>query len=221
MPANFAKGRFNPSFGKGHYRAYSCVDFKGAQIESVGGFNSTAVYEGVTAMPSPSEYNGPRQGVYIRFKNFQMGDQVLVRVGLSWLSIQRACENAEVLIGDWNFDRLRREAEKAWREKLSPITIDSAGVERTHLRNYWSGVYRAFLSPQDYTGENQLWNSTEPYYDSWYCIWDTFRGVHPFFMLVDTVSQSRMVRSLIDIYKNLGWLPDVSLRFALYKRQCY
>lgn len=162
-------------------------------------------------MPSPTQFSGPKQGIYTRFKDFQQTDELMVRVGLSWLSIERACENAEKQIGDWNFDRLRREAKKAWRKKLSPIRIDSTGVDRSHLRNYWSGVYRAFLSPQDYTGENQLWNSTEPYYDSWYCIWDTFRGVHPFYMLVDTVSQSRMVRSLIDVYKNLGWLPDVSL----------
>lgn len=128
--------------------AYSCVDFKGAKIDSVGGFNFTAVYENFTAMPSPTEYSGPKQGIYVRFREFQQGDQIMVRVGLSWLSIERACENAEKQIGDWDFNRLRRAAEKAWRDKLSPIKIESAGVAQSHLRNYWSGVYRAFLSPQ-------------------------------------------------------------------------
>lgn len=168
---HMGKGRFNPSFGKGHYKAYSCIDIKGAEVESVGGFNFTAVYPGFTEMLSPTEYSGSKQGIYMRFKDWQQGDELMVRVGLSWLSIERACENAEKQIGDWDFERLRREAEKAWRKKLAPIKIDSTGVDRSHLRNYWSGVYRAFLSPQDYTGENQLWNSTEPYYDSWYCIW--------------------------------------------------
>lgn len=141
-------------------------------------------------------------------------DEILVRVGLSWLSTEQACRNAEAEVGDFDFGRLLRSAKSAWREKLAPIKIDSRRVSRAHLKNYWSGVYRAFLSPQDYTGENQLWNSTEPYYDSWYCIWDTFRGVHPFYMLVDTVSQSRMVRSLIDIYKHAGWLPDCRMSFC-------
>jgi putative alpha-1,2-mannosidase len=64
------------------------------------------------------------------------------------------------------------------------------------------------LSPQDYTNENPLWNSTEPYFDSFYCIWDSFRSQHPFLTLVDPVQQARMVRGLIDIYKHEGKLPD-------------
>lgn len=47
-----------------------------------------------------------------------------------------------------------------------------------------------------------------PDYDSYYCIWDSFRSQHPLISLVDPVSQTRMVRSLIDIYRFEGKLPD-------------
>lgn len=60
----------------------------------------------------------------------------------------------------------------------------------------------------DYTGENPLWESTEPYYDSYYCIWDSFRSIHSLITIVDPVSQIRMMRSLVDIYRHEGWLPD-------------
>ncbi|OQO05289.1 hypothetical protein B0A48_09056 [Cryoendolithus antarcticus] len=50
--------------------------------------------------------------------------------------------------------------------------------------------------------------SKEPCYDSFYCIWDSFRSIHSLITLVDPVSQARMVRSLIDIYRYEGWLPD-------------
>lgn len=204
-----AQGEFSPSFGKGKYSVYMCTDVKGAQLQEVGVFNAT-VWPNHTATSEQPNYWATAQGVYVRFKDVTPTDKIYARVGMSWLSIERACQNAEREIKDWDFERLVKNAEKAWTKKLAPIKLDSTGVEEQHLRNFWSGVYRAFISPQDYTGENPLWNSTEPYYDSWYCIWDTFRGVHPFYMLVDTVSQSRMVRSLIDIYKHLGWLPDVS-----------
>ena len=39
-------------------------------------------------------------------------------------------------------------------------------------------------------------------------IWDSFRAQHPLLTLIDPEAQSRMVRSLIDTYKHLGWLPD-------------
>jgi predicted alpha-1,2-mannosidase len=61
---------------------------------------------------------------------------------------------------------------------------------------------------QDYTGENPLWKSDEPYYDSYYCIWDSFRAQHPLITIMDEFSQTLMVRSLIDIYRFEGKLPD-------------
>lgn len=208
-----AEGTFKPSFGTGQYKSYMCADFKGAEIQDYGMFNDT-IWPGLAIADSSNMFYGPRQGVYNRFKGVSPGDTIMARVGVSWLSIERACQNAEREIKDWNFERLVKEAQHAWRKKMEPIKIDGKGVDESHLRNFWSGVYRAFINPQDYTGENQAWNSTEPYYDSWYCIWDTFRGVHPFFLLVDTISQSRMVRSLIDIYKNEGWLPDCRMSFC-------
>ena len=54
------------------------------------------------------------------------------------------------------------------------------------------------------TGENPLWDSEEPYYDSFYCIWDSFRSVHPLLTILDPKSQTKMVRALIDIYRHEG-----------------
>lgn len=36
------------------------------------------------------------------------------------------------------------------------------------LTNFYSGIYRTMINPQDYTGENPLWESSEPYFDSFY-----------------------------------------------------
>lgn len=83
-------------------------------------------------------------------------------------------------------------------------------------------------------GENPLWDSTEPCkclesqaiklfgmlittlkdWGSFYCIWDSFRSIHPLLAVLDPTSQTLMVRSLIDIYRHEGKLPDcrMSLR---------
>ena len=39
-------------------------------------------------------------------------------------------------------------------------------------------------------------------------IWDSFRSIHQLITLLDPLSQTRMVRSLIDIYVHEGKLPD-------------
>ncbi|KJR84316.1 alpha-1,2-mannosidase family protein [Sporothrix schenckii 1099-18] len=76
------------------------------------------------------------------------------------------------------------------------------------LRNFYSGIYRTMINPQDYTGENPLWSSSEPYFDSFYCIWDLFRSQMPFLTIIDPDALARMIRSLVDTYRHVGWLPD-------------
>lgn len=42
-----------------------------------------------------------------------------------------------------------------------------------------------------------------------YCIWDSFRAQHPLLTIIDPVVQTKMVRTLIDIYRNLGKITQV------------
>jgi putative alpha-1,2-mannosidase len=39
-------------------------------------------------------------------------------------------------------------------------------------------------------------------------IWDQFRSQLPLLTITDPVAVTDMVRSLIDTYRHLGWLPD-------------
>ncbi|KAL3461124.1 glycosyl hydrolase family 92-domain-containing protein [Aspergillus heterothallicus] len=182
-----ANGTFLPSFGTGSYRSYTCVDFHGAEVRDSG--PRLYVTRGFNLFYAQA-------GGFLRF-NRRVNEEITVtaRVGVSYMSSQQACENAEKGIPDP-------------REKLSPISIRPGRANEELERSFWSGIYRNMLSPQDMTGENPLWDSGEPYYDSFYCIWDSFRVQHPLLTIIDPEEQSRMVRSLLDTYKHEGWLPD-------------
>ena len=99
---------------------------------------------------------------------------VSARVGISFLSSEKACANAESEIPGFNFVGTHSGAANLWMEKLSPIRVSRKGANSSLLTNFYSGIYRTMINPQDYTGENPLWNSTEPYFDSfyWYCSLD-------------------------------------------------
>ena len=144
----------------------------------------------------------------MQYLTYQKGKPILARVGLSFISVAQACRSAESEIPDFDFERVKAAAEEEWRQKLQVIEIVPGGADVDLQVIFWSGIYRTMISPQDYTGENPLWNSTEPYFDSFYCIWDSFRSQHPFLTLVDPVEQTRMVRGLIDIFKHEGNCPD-------------
>ncbi|KAH8689453.1 alpha-1,2-mannosidase, putative subfamily [Talaromyces proteolyticus] len=203
-------GTFSPSFGIGSYDLHFCADFSGADIYDTGVFvNDRAGNEPKTVHTLNDGVNDNESlsaGAFVRFKAGT--SSVIARVGLSFISVDQACSNAEREIAKFDFDSTKKAAQDVWRKKLSVISIDSTGVSADVQKVFWSGAYRAMLSPQDYTGENPLWNSTEPYYDSYYCIWDSYRSIHQLLTIVDPVSQSLMIRSLIDIYRHEGYLPD-------------
>jgi putative alpha-1,2-mannosidase len=70
------------------------------------------------------------------------------------------------------------------------------------------------ISPQNYTGENPKWDSGIPYFDSFYCIWDSFRVQHPLLTILDPKAQVQMVNSLLDMYEHEGWLPDCHMSLS-------
>ncbi|MGN6377267.1 MAG: GH92 family glycosyl hydrolase [Sphingomonas sp.] len=131
------------------------------------------------------------------------GQVVTARVGLSFVSIDQARRNA--LAGS-GFDATRAAATAQWRQALSPIAVD--GGTPAERRKFYTALYHVMLLPTDRTGENPKWRSGEPYYDDYYTLWDTFRSQWPLLTLIAPDRSRAMLRSLIDIYRHEGWLPD-------------
>ncbi|KAI1100909.1 glycoside hydrolase family 92 protein [Jackrogersella minutella] len=206
-------GRFQSSFSQGQYVSYFCTDFSGPKILDSGIFVNTRATTDVRNLTISRSINGyPLPGG--AFVRFETADPVLARVGLSFISSEQACSNAEAEIPDYDFDGIEQTASDAWREKLSPITVSETGISNDTLINFYSGIYRTMVNPQNYTGENPLFDNGEPYFDSFYCLWDSFRSQIPFLTLVDPDAVAEMVRSLIDTYKYEGWLPDCRMTFS-------
>jgi predicted alpha-1,2-mannosidase len=188
-----SSARFNPSFGLRNYHLKICTDFMGAKILQTD-----------EIMMNDKE----KGGAWVQFDKPEADNQIYVRVGLSFISREQACQNAEKELPDWDFEAAQHAAVEAWAEKLSPVSIKAGDVSEEHQTVFWSGIYRSMISPQDYTNENPLWKSKEPYFDSFYCIWDSYRTVHPLLTMIDPDAQTAMIRGLIDIYKHEGYLPD-------------
>lgn len=164
-------GTFLPSFGAGSYVMHFCVDFFGS------GIHETGVWVNNRAGTEPKQVFLTRGfnlfflegGGFVRL-NPPSDGVVTVRMGISYISSQQACRNAqsEIPSPSSDFDRLVDGAQSAWAEKLSPISVKGGGATDDLLTSFWSGVYRNMISPQNYTGENPLWHSDKPYFDSFY-----------------------------------------------------
>lgn len=160
------EGSFDPSFGVGNYHLNFCADFSGATISDTGTFNATHAESEPKGIPNLER--GMYAGAYTWFNAPTTNDEILARVGVSFVSVEQACSNAETEIPNFDFEETLQAAENAWKSKLAVIQIDAGGINDALQTTFWSGIYRSMISPQDYTGENPLWQSTEPYYDSYY-----------------------------------------------------
>ncbi|KAJ7438621.1 alpha-1,2-mannosidase, putative subfamily [Mycena galericulata] len=134
-----------------------------------------------------------------------------VRMGISFTSSARACAYAEEEIPEISkvaFEDVRGAARAKWNSVLSTVKVDTTGVSPSTQELFWTSLYRAYIAPINLTGDNPRWESHEPYYDSFYCIWDTFRVIHPLYAITAPAVQAEVVRALIDIWRFAGWLPD-------------
>jgi putative alpha-1,2-mannosidase len=101
--------------------------------------------------------------------------QVNIRVGVSFVSAEQACTNAESEVGSATFEEIRQRSVSLWNEKLGKIEINVGQTDPNVTELLYSSVYRAALTPNNATGEGQglFANTSSPYFDSLYCSWDT------------------------------------------------
>jgi predicted alpha-1,2-mannosidase len=134
-------------------------------------------------------------GAYL---TFAAGNQpVMVKVGVSFVSIEQAKKNAMSEVAGFDFDGTRRAAVAAWQKQLSTVKVE--GGTASERQQFATGLYHSMLMPVDRTGENPLWQSKTPYYDDFYCIWDTFRSSTPLLTLLDPKRVTDILQSLLEI----------------------
>lgn len=134
---------------------------------------------------------------------------VRAKVGISFISTDQAKANIAVEAPAWDFDATRAKATAAWDNALSVIQLRGETTEqRTKV---YTALYHTMLMPADRTGENPYWDTSyaeHPYYDDYYAIWDTYRSSAPLLTLIAPDRERDLIRSLIDIYKHTGYMPD-------------
>src|ERR1035437_1398675 len=131
---------------------------------------------------------------------------LLTKIGISFISTEQARQNIRSEAPAWNFDVVRMASVENWNQALSRIRL--RGETDSKRIQFYTAMYHTMLMPSDRTGENPGWQSTEPYYDDYYAIWDTYRSSGPLLTLIAPDRQRDLIRALIDIYRHTGYMPD-------------
>lgn len=133
------------------------------------------------------------------------GMEVNCKVGVSFLSFEAAMLNLRSEQSN-TFSEALAQAENLWADKLDKIQTKGGSVLAQQL--FRSALRNTMLMPTNVTGEVPGWNPNVPHYWDFYCIWDVFRATMPLYTLIWPEKQREFVQTLLEIYKQRGYLPD-------------
>jgi predicted alpha-1,2-mannosidase len=182
-------------------------------------FSQPAVSSGTWNGAGPAshdEQHGSDIGAFAEFDG-HAGVTVIVKVGISYVSIANARLNLQTEMPGWDFDAVRGLASAAWERELSPILVQ--GGTKAERTMFYTALYHVLIHPSvfsDVSGQYVTMGrggvATADYVRYHvYSLWDTYRDVHPFLALVYPEEQRDMVRTMIGMWRESGWLPKWEL----------
>jgi len=162
------------------------------------------------------EVLGDSIGSYFSYQ-FEKPTQVEVKIGVSYVSIENARENLEQETQDFSFEAIHQQAEAHWEEQLSKIKVEGGTEDDKTI--FYTALYHTLIHPNilnDFNGEYPKMATretlkTENTRFTVFSFWDTYRNLHALMSLVYPKQQSDMVKSMLDIYDESGWLPKWEL----------
>ena len=159
---------------------------------------------------------GDSIGTYFSYQ-FDKKETVEVKIGISYVSIENARENLEKEVGARSFDSIYKETYEEWNKELSKILVEGGTNDDKTI--FYTALYHTLIHPNtlnDLNGEypqikrGKIGKAIDTRYTV-FSLWDTYRNMHPLTSLVYPKQQSDMIKSMLEMYDENGWLPKWEL----------
>lgn len=145
-------------------------------------------------------------------RKVKKGEKINVKVTLSPTGFE-GTENNSFEIKDWNFDKVKQNAEQLWDRQLSKIEITESNKDKLSI--FYTALYHTMSQPniaQDIDGkyrgrDNQIHKAEGFDYYSVFSLWDTFRGAHPLYTLIEKKRTADFINTFLKQYEQGGRLP--------------
>ncbi len=148
------------------------------------------------------------------FFSFEPGSgPILVKIGISAVSIAGARQNLAAEIPDWDFSRVREDADIAWQKELNKIQV--TGGSDAQLKTFYTALYHSMLAPNlfmdvdgEYRGRDFRTHSASGFENyTVFSLWDTFRAAHPLYTIIDQKRTREFINTFLAQYQQGGRLP--------------
>ncbi len=149
-------------------------------------------------------------GIAITFKPSK--SPLIIKVGISAVSIEGARANLDAEVPHWDFDKVRGEAEAAWNAKLNKIQVE--GGTREQQRTFYTALYHTYVAPYlfndvdgQYRGMDGQVHKADHNVYTVFSLWDTFRALHPLMATLEPEMTRDWIKTFLLQYQQGGRLP--------------
>ncbi len=144
--------------------------------------------------------------------DFGANDEIKVKVGISTAGEEGAVKNTQTEIPGWDHEKIAEDARKVWETELSKIEIQCNDSDKKTI--FYTALYHNMVSPNlisDVDGGYRGWDGevhhgNRDYYTN-YSLWDTYRGTHPLYVLINHEKNNEFINSMLQRYREIGELP--------------
>ncbi len=153
----------------------------------------------------------------LTFNNLPANKCVMAKVGISGVDEEGARKNVATEIPDWNFEKVRQQANVAWNEALGKIDVETSDKDSRTV--FYTSLYHTYIQPSlasDVDGRYRTMSheiEQDTAYTNYtvFSLWDTFRAAHPLYTIITPELNQTFIRSLLRKYDESGILPKWEL----------
>jgi predicted alpha-1,2-mannosidase len=199
-----------------YQKAYFCAEFSKP-------FGSFGVWKGGKEKPGERKAGGKGIGAYVNYRTSER-EVILVKVGISYTGPEQARQNLASEVPHWDFDSIKNRARAVWNKELSKIVIsprqaESGKMSADRKKIFYTALYHSLMFPSIFSDHDGTYApvgnmAPKPHkavgydYYSDFALWDTFRAEMPLLTLLVPLRVNDMIRTLVAVYKESGWLPS-------------
>ena len=161
-----------------------------------------------------SERGRERKALYGRcdLGNTTAGQQILVKVALSPVSVEGAKANMTAELSGWDFEAVKAAARTAWNSELGKVKIETDDADKRTV--FYTALYHTMVAPSQYNDVDGRYRGSddvvrEGSFQNYttFSLWDTYRAAMPLMTLIHPEKMNDMVATMYHIYKEQGDLP--------------
>ncbi len=149
---------------------------------------------------------------YLSLGSTTEGEQVLVKLALSPVSVEGARANMAAELPGWDFEAVKAAARTAWNEELGKVSIETDNADERAV--FYTALYHTMIAPSryndvdgQYRGSDDVVRRGDFQNYTTFSLWDTYRAAHPLMTLIHPEKMNDMVATMYHIYKEQGDLP--------------